>query len=128
VADFPHSTLGYPLITGYGFAPGPAADRLQPLRGPPIFRFRQTTPPERFSVQWRMTEAQLQEFRTWLHVTSDRLNDWFTIDLAVGQDSSGARVLEERTVHFSEPPSFDLDGQTWIVNATFDAEWSSPPA
>jgi hypothetical protein len=126
VADFPHTTLGYPLITGYGFAPAAAADRIQPLRGPPIFRFRQATPPERFTVQWRMTERQLQTFRYWLHVTSDRLNDWFTMDLAVGRGAAGVRLLEERTVHFVEPPSFELDGVTWIVTATLDAQWVAP--
>ena len=130
MADFPHAKLGYPLVERYGFQPQPASDRLQPLRGPPVFRFRQATPPETFTISWRWTEEQLEYFRWWVHVDSDRLNTWFTIDLRVGQlpnpeNLIGAELVE-REVHFVEPPSVEFDGALYRVTATLDAKWATP--
>lgn len=130
MADFPHADLGHPLVEGYGFRGGPGATRLEPLRGPPVYRFRQATPPDVFEVSWLFTEAQLERFRHWLHVDADRLNAWFTIELRVGQlpnpeNLLGAELVE-RTVHFVEPPSIDFDGAFYRVSATLDAQWATP--
>lgn len=132
MADFPHEVLGFPTISGYAFAPQEAHDRIQPMRGPPVFRFRQRTPPDRFSVTWLFTEAQLEYFRWWMHVDADRMNQWFTMLLRVGdlpavENELGAELVE-REVHFDGPYEIDHAGNFdgYVVSATLDAKYAAP--
>ena len=132
MADFPHDQLGFPLIRGYGFSAAAAHDRIEPIRGAAVFRFRQRTPPERASLEFLLDESQLQYWRWWVHVDADRMNAWFTMRLRVGELPASANPLGaelvEREVHFDGAYDVahagDFDG--YRVTATVEMKYAAP--
>ena len=112
-------TLPNPESSGYNLQPVDQVMRTEMEMGSPRVRRRTAASNDRVTLNWQMTDAQLNILRSWFNDSATGISGgsaWFTISLPVG-GSSLYSTVEARFVGVFQSAREDT---LWRVSATLE--------
>lgn len=113
------STLPKPSYSGYAVNPQNSVTRSEMDSGTARQRNEFSAVPDKLTVSWEFSSAQMVTFRTFFKTTINRGADWFTatLDIGDGLASYSVRFVGSYTSNLNAYNNWHVGGNLEIIDA-----------